>query len=334
MKIVVLRIASHRILLGILLAALLACALNAPPLRAQSAFPNRPITMVVPVPAGGTADLLARLVAGKLHDLLGQQVVVENRPGGVGGLVGTEAVYRAAPDGYTLLCAPQLTFSVNHLLFPKASFDTRKFEPVSVLAAYPVVLLGRADLPANDLPQLVDYARSHPGKVNYGDQGRGQSGNLTGEAINDRAHVHMVEIPYRGSAPAITDLLAGQIDVVPDYLLANKSSVDSGRLKLLGVGSHDRLKDYPNVATFAETFPGFYADTWMAIVAPPATPQDVTGTLSDAIGRAFRTADLRERILALQAQPLGSTPDEMRAMIRASTEQWAPVIEAGKITVE
>jgi tripartite-type tricarboxylate transporter receptor subunit TctC len=170
--------------------------------------------------------------------------------------------------------------------------------------------------------------------VNYGDQGKGQTGQLTGEAINYRANIHMVEIPYRGSAPAITDLLAGNIDLVPDYLLANKAYIDGGKLKLLGIGSRDRLKEYPNVATFAETFPGFYADTWMAIVAPPGTPNDITKKLSDAVGRAFQTADLRERILALQAQPLGSTAEEMRAMIRASTQQWAPVIEAGKITIE
>jgi tripartite-type tricarboxylate transporter receptor subunit TctC len=318
-------------LLGI---GMLASGLGASGARAQSAFPSHPLTMVVPLPAGGTADLLARLTAEKLHDLLGQQVIVENRPGGVGGLVGTEAVFRAAPDGYTLLCAPQLTFSVSHLLFPKLSFDPRKFEPVGVLAAYPMVLLGRADLPANSLPELIDYARANPGKVNYGDQGKGQTGQLTGEAINYRAKIHMVEIPYRGSAPAITDLLAGQIDLVPDYLLANKSFIDGGKLKLLGVGSRDRLKDYPKVATFAETFPGFYADTWMAIVAPPGTPNDITKKLSDAVGQAYQTADLRQRIVALQAQPLGGTPDEMRAMIRASTQQWAPVIEAGKITIE
>jgi tripartite-type tricarboxylate transporter receptor subunit TctC len=312
----------------------LAAGIGSPAAQQSASFPNHQMTMVVPLPAGGTADLLARLTADKLRELIGQQVVVENRPGGVGGLVGTEAVFRAPPDGYTLLCAPQLTFSVNHLLFPKLSFDPRRFEPVSVLAAYPIVLLGRVDLPANNLPELIAYARANPGKVNYGDQGKGQTGHLTGEMINYRGKVRMVEIPYRGSAPAINDLLAGQIDVVPDYLLANKAHIDAGKLKLLGIGSRERIKEYPEAATFAETFPGFYADTWMAIVAPPGTPREITGKISDAIGRAYQAPDLRARILALQAQPLGSTADAMRAMIHASTKQWAPVIEAAKITIE
>ena len=301
--------------------------------RAQT-YPNRPITLVVPLPAGGTADLLARLAAEKMRENLGQQVVVENRAGGVGGLVGNEYVFRSAPDGYTLLCAPQLTFSVNHLLFPKLSFDPRKFEPISVLASYPMVLLGRANLPANTLPELIAYAKANPGKVNFGDQGKGQTGHLTGELINYKAGIKMQEIPYRGSAPAINDLLAGQIDVVPDYLLANKQHIDSGKLKFLAVGSRDQLKEYPTVATFAETFPGVYADTWMAVVAPPGTPAEITNKVSEAIAKGFQTPALRERILSLLAEPLGTTPGGMRDMVRASTATWAPVIEAAKITIE
>ena len=304
------------------------------PAQAQSGYPNRVATLIVPYPAGGTADLLCRLAADKAASNLAQQVVVENRPGGAGGRVGTEAVLRAPPDGYTLLCAAQLTFSVTHLLFAKASFDTRALEPVSVLATYPLILIARADLPFDDLRDLIAYARANPGKINYGHQGKGQTGHLLGELLMLKGKFRMTEIPYRGSAPAINDLLAGNIDLVPDYLLANKSNIDAGKLKLLATGSRERLKDYPRVATVAETLPGVFADTWMAVAAPPGTPGEITKKVSQAIGQGFREPQLRARIRALEADPLASTPDEMRGLIRQSVETWGPVIEAAKIVVE
>ncbi|HEY7664695.1 MAG TPA: tripartite tricarboxylate transporter substrate binding protein [Xanthobacteraceae bacterium] len=317
------------LLLGIAIAAPLSIAAHG-----QGAFPNRAITMVVPLPAGGTADLLCRFAADKASAALGQQVVVENRPGGAGGRVGTEAVLRAAPDGYTLLCAPQLTFSITHLVFSKASFDTRGLQPVSVLATYPLILIGRANLPANNLAEFIAYARANPDKVNYGHQGKGNTGHLLGELLMLKGNFHMTEIPYRGSAPAINDLLAGNIDLVPDYLLANKQNIDAGKLKLLATGGRARLKDYPNVATIAETLPGVYADTWMAVAAPPGTPKEVAKKISDAIGQGFRQADLKARILALEAEPLGSTPDQMREMVQQSLATWGPVVEAAKIVVD
>ena len=302
--------------------------------QAQGAFPNRPVTMVVPLPAGGTADLLCRFAAEKASGVLGQQVVIENRAGGAGGRVGTESVLRAPPDGYTLLCAPQLTYSITHLVFAKAAFDTRAMEPISVLATYPLVVLARPSLPANNMAELIAYARANPGKVNYGHQGKGNTGHLLGELLMLRGGFRMTEIPYRGSAPAINDLLAGNIDLVPDYLLANKQNIDAGKLKLLATGGRTRLKDYPNVATLAETLPGVYADTWMGVAAPPGTLKETAKKISDAIGQGFQAPDLRARILALEAEPLGSTPDEMRAIVKASTEQWGPVVEAAKIVVE
>jgi tripartite-type tricarboxylate transporter receptor subunit TctC len=302
--------------------------------QAQSGYPHRVVTLIVPYPAGGTADLLCRFAADKAGSNLAQQVVVENRSGGAGGRVGTEAVLRAPPDGYTLLCAAQLTFSVTHLLFAKASFDTRALEPVSVLATYPLILIARADLPFNDLQELVAYARANPGKINYGHQGKGQTGHLLGELMMLKGKFRMTEIPYRGSAPAINDLLAGNIDLVPDYLLANKSNIDAGKLKLIATGSRERLKEYPGVPTMAETLPGVFADTWMAVAAPPGTPAEIAKKVSQAIGQGFREPELRARIRALEADPLASTPDEMRALIRQSLETWGPVIEAAKIVVE
>jgi tripartite-type tricarboxylate transporter receptor subunit TctC len=302
--------------------------------HAQSSYPNRVVTLVVPYPAGGTADLLCRFAADKAGGNLGQQVVVENRPGGAGGRVGTEAVLRAPPDGYTLLCAAQLTFSVTHLLFSKTSFDTRGLEPISVLATYPLILIARASLPFDNLPDLIAYARANPGKINYGHQGKGQTGHLLGELLMLKGHFRMTEIPYRGSAPAINDLLAGNIDLVPDYLLANKSNIDAGKLKLLATGSRERLKDYRGVATIADTLPGVYADTWMAVAAPPGTPKEITGKVYQAISQGFRDSELRARIRALEADPLASTPDQMRELIHQSLETWGPVIEAAKIVIE
>ncbi|HYJ42845.1 MAG TPA: tripartite tricarboxylate transporter substrate binding protein [Xanthobacteraceae bacterium] len=311
--------------------SLLACASVA---QAQTSFPNRPITMVVPLPAGGTADLLCRFAAEKASSLLGQQVVIENRAGGAGGRVGTESVLRSPPDGYTILCAPQLTYSITHLVFTKAAFDTRAMEPISVLATYPLIVLARVGLPANNMSELVAYAQANPGKVNYGHQGKGNTGHLLGELLMLKGNFRMTEIPYRGSAPAINDLLAGNIDIVPDYLLANKQNIDAGKLKILATGGRERLKDYPNVATLAETLPGVYADTWMGVAAPPGTPKEIVKKISDAIGQAFQSPDLRARILALEAEPLGSTPEQMRDIIKASTEQWGPVVQAAKIAVE
>ena len=315
-------------LLGLLLASAAGAA------QAQTGYPSRPITMVVPLPAGGTADLLCRFAAEKASGVLGQQVVIENRPGGAGGRVATEAVLRAAPDGYTLLCAPQLTYSITHLVFAKAAFDTRGMEPISVLATYPLILIVKPDLAANSLQDLLTYARANPGKINYGHQGKGNTGHLLGELLMLEGKFRMTEIPYRGSAPAINDLLAGNIDLVPDYLLANKANIDAGKLKFLATGARTRPKDYPNVATIAETLPGVYADTWMGVAAPPGTPKEIAKKISDAIRQGLQTPDMRARILALEAEPLGSTPDQMRDIIRQSLETWGPVVEAAKIVVE
>lgn len=302
--------------------------------QAQPAYPSRPITLVVPFPAGGTADLLCRFAADRAGALLGQQVVVENRPGGAGGRIGIEQVLRATPDGYTLLCGTQLNYSITHLIFTKSAFDPRPLEPISVLATYPLILIARAGIAANTFPEFIALARANPGKLTYGHQGKGNTGHLLGELLMLKGDFRMTEVPYRGSAPAINDLLAGNIDLVPDYLLANKQNIDSGRLKLLATASPERLKDYPNVATVAETLPGVTADTWMAISAPPNTPKDITRKISDAIGQGFRQPEMRARILALEAEPLGSTPEQMRDLIKKSLATWGPVVEAAKITVE
>jgi tripartite-type tricarboxylate transporter receptor subunit TctC len=302
--------------------------------QAQASYPTRPITLVVPLPAGGTADLLCRFAADKAGAILGQQIIVENRPGGAGGRIGTEQVMRAPPDGYTLLCAPQLAFSITHLIFTKSGYDTRPMVPISVLATYPLIVIGSAKLPAKNFEEFLAYARANPGKVNYGHQGKGNTGHLLGELMMLKGGFKMTEIPCRGSAPAINDLLAGNIDIVPDYLLANKANIDAGKLKFLATGAPKRPKDYPNVPTIAETLPGVYADTWMAVAAPPGTPKEIAKKVSDAIHQGFQTPEMRARILALEAEPLGSSPDQMRDMIQKSLETWEPVVKAAKISVD
>src|SRR5215470_6157442 len=319
-----------RVASRVLAACVLAAAASAA--QAQQLFPSRALTMVVPLPAGRTADLLCRLAAQKAGPVLGQAIVIENRAGGAGGRVGTETVMRSAPDGYTLLCAPQLNYSITHLVFTKSGFDTRSMEPISVLASYPLTVLARGNLPADDLPGFIAYAKANP--VNYGHQGKGNTGHLLGEFLMIKGGFKMTEVPYRGSAPAINDLLTGNIEIVPDYLLANKQNIDTGRLKFLAVGSKERLKDYPRVATIAETLPGVYADTWMAVAAPANTPKEIARKISDAIGQGFKTPELRARILSLEAEPLGNTPEQMREMIKASEQLWGPVVTAAKISVD
>jgi tripartite-type tricarboxylate transporter receptor subunit TctC len=310
------------------------CALVCGSAQGQGAFPSKNITMVVPLPAGGTADLLCRYAAEKATALLGEKVVVENRPGGAGGRVGMEQVLRSPPDGYTLLCSTQLSYSITHLVFTKASFDPRPLESVSVLATYPLIIITRKDLPANNLKEFLDYAKANDGKVTYGHQGKANTGHLLGELMMLKANFKMTEVPYRGSAPAINDLLGGTIDMVPDYLLANKGNIDAGKLKFIAVASEKRLKDYPNVPTMTETMPGVTSITWMAVSAPPGTPKDITQKISDAIAQGFKQADMQGRILKLEATPLGTTPERMREMIQESTDIWGPVVKAANISID
>jgi len=311
----------------------LAVGLGSSAFAQKAEYPVKTITIVVPFPAGGTADLLPRLVAEELRPLLGQPVTILNKPGASGN-IGVESVVRAEADGYTLLSAPQLTYSVNHLLNPDLRFDPRTLLPVSVIAAYPTVLFARADLPVNDLVGLIAYAKANPGKLNYASQGRGQIGHLTMEALKGRAGIEMQHVPYRGSAPAITDLVAGHVDLLADNLLSGMQHVESGRLKIIGTGGATRLQAYPKVATFGEILPGFISDTWMAVSAPPNTPQPIVMTLSRAIAQVLQMPHVKKRIEELQAEPVGDRPDKMAALIRESEIRWSPIIKDAQIRGE
>jgi len=296
------------------------------------AIAQKPIRIVVPFPPGGTADLLVRMTADRLPALLGQQVIVENR-GGAGGNLGAEVVARAEPDGHTLLASPPHLLTINHLIY-KLAFDPAKFVPIGIIATYPNVLLANANLPVGSIQDLISLARSRPGKLNIASQGNGTSTHLTAELFKKLAGVDMLHVPYKGTAPAMTDLLAGQVDLMFDNLITAMPHVKSGKLKLLGVGGVRRVAAFPEVPAIAEVLPGFRSETWMGIVAPPGTPAAVTAKLSAAIARAVDEPEFKRRLTELQAEPVGNTPAEMAEVIRQDTERWAEVIRTARITVE
>jgi tripartite-type tricarboxylate transporter receptor subunit TctC len=301
-------------------------------LAALPAAAQKPIRVVVPFPPGGTADLLVRMTADRLPKLLGQQVIVENR-GGAGGNLGAEVVARAEPDGHTLLASPPHLLTINHLIY-KLAFDPAKFVPVGIIATYPNVLLANASLPVGSVQDLISLARSRPGKLNIASQGNGTSTHLTAELFKKLAGVDMLHVPYKGTAPAMTDLLAGQVDLMFDNLITAMPHVKSGKLKLLGVGGVRRVAAFPEVPAIAEVLRGFRSETWMGIVAPPGTPAAVTAKLSAAIARAVDEPEFKRRLTELQAEPVGNTPAEMAEVIRQDTERWAEVIRTARITVE
>jgi tripartite-type tricarboxylate transporter receptor subunit TctC len=299
---------------------------------AAQAWPVKPVRIIVPFPPGGTADLLSRLTAEKLGASLGQQFVVENRAG-AGGNLGAEFVARAEPDGHTLLSSPPHLLTINHLLY-KLAFDPARFVPVSIIAAYPNVLLAGPRLRAASLPELIAQARERPGKLNIASQGNGTSSHLSAELLKSMAGIDLLHVPYKGTAPAMTDLLGGQVELLFDNLITAMPHVKSGKLKLLGVGGARRVAAFPEVPAIAEVLPGFRSETWMAIVAPPGTPAPIAAKLSGAIARAVQEPDFRRFLTELQAEPVGNTPREMAEVVRQDTERWAEVIRAARITVQ
>jgi tripartite-type tricarboxylate transporter receptor subunit TctC len=292
----------------------------------------KPVRIVVPFPPGGTADALARLTAERLPPLIGQPVVVENRAG-AGGNLGAEVVFRAQPDGTTLLSSPPHILTINHLLY-RLNFDPRQLVPVSLIATYPNVLVASSKVPATSLDELIALARANPGKLTIASQGNGTSTHLTAELFKSMAQVDLLHVPYKGTAPALADLLGAQVDVMFDNLITMMPHVKSGKLKLLGVGSAKRIAAFPDVPAIGEKLPGFHSETWMGIVAPPGTPAPVVSRLSAAIGAVVRQPDFRQRLIDFQADPLGSTPEEMAQVIRQDTERWTEVIRVARIKVD
>jgi len=315
-----------------LMAAALFAAVPAAAL-AQADFPNRPIRIVVPLVPGGTSDLLPRMIGEKLTARWGQPVIVENKPGGALHL-GTEAVARAAPDGYTLLLAPQGPLVLSPSLYRKLSYDPAAFVPVTVLARLPYVFVANPKVPASSVPDLVAFAKAYPDRLNFGTPGTGSAQHLAVEWFKILTGVRLTHVPYRGTAPAIADLLAGHVELMFDNAANALPQVRDGRLKALAIGAPPRIPELPDVPAMAEFFPGFLAASWFAIVAPPRTPPDIAAKLSRAIGETLRMPDIAHRLHGLGATPGGSSPDETAAFLRQETERWRKVIVDAEIRLE
>jgi tripartite-type tricarboxylate transporter receptor subunit TctC len=320
--------ASVKIALATML--LLAATLSA---AAQADFPNRPIKIIVPLPPGATADTLPRIIGEKLTARWGQPVIIENRPGAAQNL-GAEAVARAEPDGYTLLATPQGPLTVSPSMFAKLSFDATAFVPVTVIAQLPYVLVAHPKAPFSTLNEMIAFAKANPDKLNYGSPGSGSSTHLSMEWLKTLADIRLTHVPYKGAAPALTDLLAGHIEMMFDNLGNPLQFIRDGRLRALAVASATRIPELPEVPAIAETFPGFVSTSWFAIVAPPRTPPEIATKLQVAVADILHMPDVAHRLQQLPAKPVGSTPAETAALIKEETARWRKIIEAAGIKPE
>src|SRR3954453_16252541 len=297
-------------------------------------YPDRPVKIVVPFPAGGTADAIPRIVADWLSRKWSQPVVIENRTGAAGN-IGAEQVYHSAPDGYTLLSSPPPPLVINHNLYPRLGFDPTKFEPVIVMAQVPnALIVNPNNIKASSVPELIAYLKGHSDRTICATQGNGTTSHLTSELFQLMAKVKLRHIPYRGSAPALQGLVAGDVDVMFDNLGVSLALVQAGKLKLLAVASPRRLPALPNVPTIAETLPGFEAVAWYGIVAPPGTPKDIIDTINADVNEALRQRELQDHLKKLSAEIFGGSVEKTAQYMREEVERWKAVIKAAKIEIQ
>jgi tripartite-type tricarboxylate transporter receptor subunit TctC len=297
-------------------------------------WPARPVRIIVPFPAGGSADLMPRIVAEKLSEKWGQPVIVENRPGAAGN-IGADIVFRAEPDGYTLLSAPPPPLVINRLLYQKLSYDSTQFVPITVIGAIPNVLLVPPRLGVNSVGELISLARNNPGKLNYASQGGGTTSHLTAELFKSMAGgLQITHIPYKGTAPALTDLLGGQVDMMCDNLGVSLPHVRSGKLRALAVASRKRFAALPDVPALAEVLPGFESLAWFGIVAPPKTSAAIAEKVAADVAEAIRHPDVLKRLGELSAEPMGLSPAETGAFMRQESERWGAIIRAAGVKVD
>lgn len=310
------------------LAALLVCA-NA----LAQAFPSRPVHIVVPFPPGGGTDVVARAVAPVMSEALGQPVIIDNRAG-AGGNIGTEAVAKSAPDGHTLLVASAAT-AINNTLAKNISWQvSRDFAPVALLVINQSLLVAHPSVPASSVKELIALAKSKPGQVTYGSYGNGSSAHLIGELFKMMAGVDLLHVPYKGAAPAVNDLLGGQVNLVFADVAAVLPHVKSGKLRPLGIGSSRRFDGLPEVPTISEAgVPGFEAGGFLGLVAPAGTPPAAIAALNAAAVKSLAAPQVRERLIGLATIPMGGTPEEFGRHLRAEVDKWARVIRAGNIQI-
>ena len=312
--------------------ALLACL----PLiaAAQGDFPNKAIRIVVPFPPGGATDAAARLVATKMSEKWGQPVVVDNRAG-AGGNVGSDLVAKSAPDGYTLVMGVTGSHAINTSLYSRMPYDpVADFVAISQVAVVPNVLVVHPSVPAQSLAELVALAKREPGKLNYASLGNGTAAHLGMEMLKSAAGIDIAHVPYKGSAPAVSDLLAGQVQVMVDGLPSALPHVKAGKLRAIALTSLHRAPALPDLPTIAETYPGFYADAWSGLFAPKGTPQAVVDKLSVEVQRILQMPEVREKLVALGAEPVGSTQAEFNAHVRREIDKWARVVKTSGARVD
>jgi tripartite-type tricarboxylate transporter receptor subunit TctC len=310
---------------------LAAAALTCTSARAQSA---RKLRLVVPFPAGGTADVLPRIVAEKLQPLYPGGVIVDNRSG-AGGNIGGDFVFHSKPDGETLIVSPPGPIAINQSLYPKLSFDMSRWVPVTMLATVPNVLVMRPDFPARDLPSLITYMKANPGKVSFASQGNGTTSHLTACLFMSVTGTQLVHVPYKGTAPALIDLMGGHVDLFFDNLGAEIAPYRSGKVRILAVADSRRAKTIPDVPTFVELgLPAIDAVTWFAVMAPPATPDTAVREVQGAMSAALKLPDVEKHFEEFGAEPRGWTPDETGRFVRAEAVKWRDVIKNANVTLE
>jgi tripartite-type tricarboxylate transporter receptor subunit TctC len=298
-----------------------------------STYPNKPIRLIVPFTPGGTTDILARAIGQELARAWGQSVVVENAPG-AGGSIGAERAARAAGDGYTLLMGHIGTLAVNPSLYPKLPYDPVKdFAPVAWVARVPNILVVHPSVPARSLPQLVAYLKANPGKLNYGSGGNGSAANLATEYFKLQTNTSAVHIPYRGTAPAVNDLIAGQIQLMLTGAPALVGHIKSGALRALAVSSPQRLAALPDLPTIAESLKikDFEADQWYGVVAPASTPKDIVAKLNLQINLALNSEALKTRLQNEGAIAMATTPEVYANLIVSEIKRWRPVLSSGRV---
>ena len=308
-------------------AAALWIAIGALQSACAQSYPERPVRMVVPFPAGGTVDAVARGIAQKLSDSSRQAVVVDNRAGGAGS-IGSEAVARAAPDGYTLLMGTASTHGSNPAVQKGLPYDAiRDFAPIILVASTPYILVVHPSLPANTLAELLALARAQPGRLNYGSYGAGSSNHLASELFRAITGVDIVHVPYKGGAPALADLLAGQVQMMFDVFATSGPQLRSGKLRLLGVGAARRSTLAPDTPTLAEAgVNGFEAGTFFGLFAPAATPRPLLARLNEEVNRVLLLPDVRERLAAAGAEPGGGSPEQLGQAVATEVAKWTRLV--------